>query len=179
MTGRTRMNLLSLVSVLAALVLALAACGGSDDSGEAGSETAAATTEAGTTAGETGSTLSAADADTVVKAPMADPAVGEYTFSLETSSVPAGVIAFEIENRGEIEHEFEVIKTDVPPDQLEVAGEKAEPEVGGGVEIGEVEDVEPGDTPTLVLELEAGNYVILCNLPGHYEQGMVAAFTVE
>ena len=30
----------------------------------------------------------------------------------------------------------------------------------------------------MALELDPGNYVLMCNLPGHYEAGMFAAFTV-
>jgi uncharacterized cupredoxin-like copper-binding protein len=30
----------------------------------------------------------------------------------------------------------------------------------------------------LALDLEAGPYVLICNVPGHYESGMHAAFEV-
>jgi uncharacterized cupredoxin-like copper-binding protein len=42
----------------------------------------------------------------------------------------------------------------------------------------EVEDVLPGGSASLTLELEAGTYLIICNLPGHYSNGMVAVFEV-
>ena len=44
--------------------------------------------------------------------------------------------------------------------------------------IGEVEDVQPGESTTLVLTLEPGSYVLLCNLPKHFERGMATEFQV-
>ena len=44
--------------------------------------------------------------------------------------------------------------------------------------IDEVEDLAPGTSSSLDVNLDAGAYVLVCNLPAHYEQGMFAAFTV-
>jgi uncharacterized cupredoxin-like copper-binding protein len=44
--------------------------------------------------------------------------------------------------------------------------------------IGEVEDVKPAEAKDLVLTLEPGNYILLCNLPKHFERGMVTKFKV-
>ena len=44
--------------------------------------------------------------------------------------------------------------------------------------IDEVEDIPPGTDTSLDVNLDAGAYVLVCNLPAHYEQGMFAAFTV-
>ena len=38
--------------------------------------------------------------------------------------------------------------------------------------VDEAEDIAPSTTATLPIDLEAGSYVIICNLPGHYQQGM-------
>jgi len=43
----------------------------------------------------------------------------------------------------------------------------------------QIEDITGGSTQSLTVSLDAGNYVFICNLPGHYEQGMHAAFTVS
>jgi uncharacterized cupredoxin-like copper-binding protein len=44
--------------------------------------------------------------------------------------------------------------------------------------IDEVEDIAPGTSATLNLNLDPGAYAVICNLPGHYASGMHAAFTV-
>jgi uncharacterized cupredoxin-like copper-binding protein len=52
----------------------------------------------------------------------------------------------------------------VPEESLEVVDEQ--------------EEIAPGTAPTLTTRLEAGSYILLCNLPTHYQQGMHAGFTV-
>jgi uncharacterized cupredoxin-like copper-binding protein len=43
----------------------------------------------------------------------------------------------------------------------------------------EAEGLDIGDRRTLALRLAAGNYVLYCNMEGHYLGGMHAAFTVR
>jgi len=51
--------------------------------------------------------------------------------------------------------------------------------------IDEIEDIAVGDTADVTVTLEAGSYVLLCNiydeteLEAHYDMGMYMAFTVE
>jgi uncharacterized cupredoxin-like copper-binding protein len=148
---------LAAFSILAALVLVPVACGGDDD--DEGSE--------------------ASSSGTTVTAALGSSDDGEYTISLDKESVPAGEVTFKIANEGELEHEFEIVKTDVAEGDLPVEAEKAEVEAEGGEEVDEVEDLASGAEQDLTVDLEAGKYLLICNLPGHYEQGMVTAFTVE
>jgi uncharacterized cupredoxin-like copper-binding protein len=59
-------------------------------------------------------------------------------------------------------------------------------ETGEGVElIGEIEDIPVGETLSVTLELEAGNYVFICNIwdedeqEAHYQEGMRTSFTIS
>ena len=53
-------------------------------------------------------------------------------------------------------------------------------EEGEGITaIDEIEDIGGGTEQTLTVDLDAGPYVLFCNLPTHYSQGMHAAFTVS
>lgn len=45
--------------------------------------------------------------------------------------------------------------------------------------VDEVEDIEAGATTSLAVDLEPGAYVIICNVPGHYDSGMHVALTVS
>jgi hypothetical protein len=51
--------------------------------------------------------------------------------------------------------------------------------------VDEIEDIPVGDQPTLNVDLEAGSYVLICNIydeaeqEAHYSLGMRTAFTVE
>lgn len=147
-----------LVPVVAAL--ALAACGGDDV--DPGPEPAEA----------------ASDGGTQVSAKMGHEDSGEFSFTLDKTSAPAGAVVFNIENVGEVEHEFEIVKTDLAADALPVEANKADVEAGGGEEIDEVEDIAVGAKVALEVDLEPGKYLIVCNLPGHYADGMVIPFEV-
>jgi len=70
-----------------------------------------------------------------------------------------------------------VIQTDDAPDALPVKNGTVDE--GGLTIVDENEDIAPSTTATLSVDLKAGSYVIICNLPGHYEQGMHAGFTVS
>jgi uncharacterized cupredoxin-like copper-binding protein len=123
---------------------------------------------AATSCGGSGSTGSA----------TGDVAVTMKDFSITTSvaSFPAGDIAFGIQNDGPSAHEFVILRTDDAPDALPVEnGEIPEDQVDL---VDEAEDIAPGTDTSLSANLTAGSYVLVCNLPSHYQAGMHAAFTV-
>jgi uncharacterized cupredoxin-like copper-binding protein len=45
--------------------------------------------------------------------------------------------------------------------------------------LGEVSELEPGQTGALRLDLKPGNYILFCNIPGHFTSGMWTIFTVK
>ena len=47
-----------------------------------------------------------------------------------------------------------------------------------GTETHEIEDITPGGNADLTVDLAAGSYVVMCNLPDHYGRGMVSSFDV-
>ena len=103
--------------------------------------------------------------------------VKDFSIDLATSSAPAGSVSFNISNEGPSTHEFVIVQTDDAPDALPVKDSEVEEDKLTVVD--EQEDIAPSTTATLTTDLEAGSYVIICNLPTHYEQGMHAAFTVN
>ena len=44
--------------------------------------------------------------------------------------------------------------------------------------LGEIADLAPGKSGKLTLDLKPGSYVLFCNQPGHYQDGMFATLTV-
>jgi uncharacterized cupredoxin-like copper-binding protein len=106
--------------------------------------------------------------------------LADYTVTPDESSAPAGDVTFDVTNDAEQTHEFVVFRTDLAEDQLPTNEDGDVDEEGEGVElVDEIEDIEGGSSESLTVNLEAGNYVLICNLPGHYRQGMHASFTVE
>jgi hypothetical protein len=102
--------------------------------------------------------------------------VREWSIEPAIESAPAGPVRFSVANRGPaFAHTLRVVRTELAPGEL--------PVVDGQVDEGEVEVVFGlsqffrGRSGTTTLA--AGNYVLICNLPGHYERGMHAAFSVR
>ena len=105
-------------------------------------------------------------------------AVTEQDFSIATSpnSAAAGEVSFDITNNGPATHEFLVVKSDEDPGPLTVK-DGIVPEDTIDL-IDEQEEIAPSTNTTLTVDLEAGSYILMCNLNGHYQQGMHAGFTV-
>ena len=107
----------------------------------------------------------------------------DFSIELGTDSLDAGEATFNISNEGPSTHEFVVFKTDLPEADLPTikeGGAVIVDEEGKGVEhIDEVEDIGDGESADLTVDLDPGNYVVICNLPLHYKQGMHASLSVK
>jgi uncharacterized cupredoxin-like copper-binding protein len=101
----------------------------------------------------------------------------DFSIDLGSSSAPAGSVTFNITNDGPSAHEFVIVQTDDAPYALPVKDSEVEEDKLTVVD--EQEDIAPSTTATLTTDLEAGSYVIICNVTGHYEAGMHTAFTVS
>ena len=103
----------------------------------------------------------------------------EFAVELDGASAPAGTVTFSVTNDGVIVHDFLVIQTELDPGALPVDDETfAVVEAELNVVASSV-NVEAGESAEVAADLEPGSYVLLCNIPTHYEAGMVTAFTVE
>jgi uncharacterized cupredoxin-like copper-binding protein len=105
----------------------------------------------------------------------------DFEIELSETNLDGGELSFMATNEGPSVHEFEVfsVPDGVDAERLPVSDSVADTEGEGLEVIDEVEDIAPATTASLLLSLEPGTYAVICNLPGHYEQGMHAAFTVE
>jgi uncharacterized cupredoxin-like copper-binding protein len=98
----------------------------------------------------------------------------EFAISPSPSQAAAGKVTFNLHNAGQVKHEFVVVRTDKPAGSL-LKGAEAD-ETGN---VGEVGNLPPGSTKKLTLNLKAGHYALICNLPGHYKAGQHADFNVR
>jgi uncharacterized cupredoxin-like copper-binding protein len=76
-----------------------------------------------------------------------------------------------------MEHSFELIKTDLPFDKLPIDSGAAKAKEDGLIK--QVKSLGVGKVSVVTADLAAGNYVIICNVAGHYQLGMRAALTVR
>jgi uncharacterized cupredoxin-like copper-binding protein len=106
----------------------------------------------------------------------------DYSFSPKDATATAGRVKITAPNDGKVVHELVLLKTNRDPGSFEVSGgevdEKALEESGAKIP-GEIADVPPGKSKTMTVDLTPGNYVMICNLPGHYQRGMYGSLTAK
>lgn len=154
------MRKIAVVSVVALLgAIGLVACGDDDDSG-------------------------GGDGDVSVT-------LSEWIVEPDPTTVDAGSVTFTGDNQGSETHELVVVRADSPadlPTDADGAVDEAAFEEAGVEEIGEIEDIESGNSAELSADLESGSYVLFCNIveeeedgeiESHYAEGMVATFLVN
>jgi uncharacterized cupredoxin-like copper-binding protein len=161
------MKIARLIALLVAGILVAAGCG--EDRGE--SSTSTSTNGTGTTATEPTTTTSDAESGNAIEVGL-----NEWKVIVEAPSVGAGEVKLEGENEGKVDHELVVLKTDTKAADLKVDGAVAEEE---GENLGEASDIAPGEKGEVEVDLEPGHYILLCNLPGHYQQGMHTDLDVQ
>ena len=149
------------ITLVAPVLLALAACGDDDDS-------------------DGGSTQSPG-------ASLVNIDLREFEVVPDVESANAGEVTFAVLNTGEEPHEFMVVKTDLDPRELPEAEDGMADEEQLDV-LAETAILTPGEGENVVLTLASGNYVLMCNLvetessgerESHYQEGMSTAFSVE
>jgi uncharacterized cupredoxin-like copper-binding protein len=108
----------------------------------------------------------------------------EWSVTPDPASIDGPVtVTFEGHNHGELPHQVVVIRTDKPADALPVKRGKVDVD-DAGQEFLSI-DVPAADPDAGVegrqvgtVDLQPGRYVLICNIAGHYQQGMRAAFEV-
>lgn len=134
---------------VAALALSLSACGGSGSAKSDGGASVTATQR-------------------------------EFSITLSTTSAKSGSVSIKTQNSGKTDHELVVFRTDLPETALPLGPDGKVDEKGAGITHldPEAEGVAPGKNKSVSVDLAPGRYVLVCNLPGHYTQGMHAVLTV-
>jgi len=128
--------------------------------------------QAGTT--PSGPTPTAVPGATVVNVSLT-----EFTGTPDSSSVSAGAVSFAVTNDGTAPHNFRIIKTDLAPDKLPVANSQADETQVNVVASSSGNFIAAGASAAVSANLTPANYVLICNVPTHYQSGMRVAFTVQ
>jgi uncharacterized cupredoxin-like copper-binding protein len=105
--------------------------------------------------------------------------MSEWSVGLPTSML-AGQVNFAITNIGTIQHELLVFKSDLPPSAFPVDKNGNIIADGPGITlVSRGDPIDPGKTQSRVVDLtKPGTYLFVCNIPGHFKQGMFRAVTV-
>lgn len=167
--NKTRL-ILAVVTALA-LTIGVAACGDSNKSDSSSSSEPTEKTDSG----------GSSTADNAKDAQVVDVTAGEYYFKPSTTSVKAGKVTFDVDNVGAMVHEMVVYKLAAgeKPDGLKMDGAKAVENESQNMGEVESDELGPGKKGSVTVDLKPGNYILLCNVAGHYKKGMFKAFTVS
>jgi uncharacterized cupredoxin-like copper-binding protein len=107
--------------------------------------------------------------------------ISDFRFALSRVVLPGGTASFQVHSRGPSTHEFVVVRTSLPDDHLPLKadGLTVDEDSGQLGAVGEIGEIDIGDSPTLSLRLASGHYVLFCNLEGHYLGGMHVSLEVR
>ena len=124
-----------------------------------------------------------ADLDVVAAKPATGSVQGtekEWKIALDSYAHTAGTTTFDLTNAGTIAHEFLVVHTDLTTTELLARVDPTTHRIDEALldVVNEQPEYLPGVPGTVTVNLVAGHYVLMCNIPGHYKAGMYADFDV-
>lgn len=112
---------------------------------------------------------------------------GMMRLTVDTTSVPHGVVSFVATNLGSVNHELVILP--LPADQIVgTRSLRADSTVDEAASIGEAsntcgvgtgEGIAPASSSWTTVTLAPGRYELVCNIPGHYAAGMYTQLTVR
>jgi plastocyanin len=137
------------LAALALTVSALAGCGG-DDGGSAAETSATTATSASETPAPTTGTSAETQSITATEA--------DFSISLDQDTLPAGTYDIEVVNDGNATHDL-VVERD-------------------GADVASSDTIAPGQSTTVSVALEPGEYVFYCSIGNHRAMGMELTVTV-
>ena len=165
----------------ACLVIAVAACstaGGAPSftyAPPAASTPPASSPTAGPTASPSPTTASA----------LPSPAAGVTVTLTEWKVAVAGAIKagksdLKIENVGVAQHELLIFKSKLAPSAYPTDAAGDIKEEGAGVSlVSDGDNIDPQGSQIRSIDLAPGTYLFVCNIPGHFKQGMFTTVTVS
>ena len=110
--------------------------------------------------------------------PVFDVRIKDFKILPSSDSAPDGLVTLNVSNTGPTTHEFVVVRTDLPDDDLPIGVDGLRVDEDGLEPVDEIEGIEDGTSGQVTVRLEPGRYVFFCNFEGHYLAGMNAGVEV-
>ena len=124
-------------------------------------------------------TASASWAASTIKVVESGEGGGAMSMKLDPATVPAGDVVFKVHNDALTEeHEMVVVKLKSADEKIAVEAASNRVDEDKLESLGEVSELKPGEDGELKTTLQPGNYLVFCNLKGHFEAGMQTTLTV-
>ena len=110
---------------------------------------------------------------------LTDKGMDSMRMDISANQVRAGKVTFNVTNSSQtLVHEFIVARSDKPVESLPYDERENEIKESAVQVANEIEDIDPGKSGTLTVDLEPGSYLLLCNKAGHFKAGMFNRLTV-
>ena len=107
------------------------------------------------------------------KMDMANMSSGTMGITLDQTTVPAGKVTFDVTNDSkDIIHEMMVSPVTQGEDALPYIKDENRVDEEAAGHLGEVSELDPSKGGSLTVELTPGDYIVYCNIPGHFVDGM-------
>ena len=109
---------------------------------------------------------------------------GMFAIDVAQKDLKAGKVTFDVINKGaDMQHEMIVVQLTpqqaADPTSLPYNENSATVDEEKINDRGEVSELDPGKEGSLTLDLQPGDYMLLCNVPGHYKAGMYTIIHVS
>lgn len=109
----------------------------------------------------------------------ADMPMAMMGITVDQAKVPSGEVTFLVTNNStDIIHEMVLAAVDNVSTQLPYLREEQRVDEDAAGDLGEVAELESGQSGALTMTLKPGTYILYCNIPGHYMAGMWTLLTV-
>ena len=107
-----------------------------------------------------------------------DPSIAHMRLVVDKDALKPGRVTIQAENQSKtLVHEVIVVR-DSGAKELPFDAKQNRVIESRIRHLGEIANLRPGKTGKLTLNLKAGTYLLICNQPGHYKEGMTAKVTV-
>jgi uncharacterized cupredoxin-like copper-binding protein len=107
-----------------------------------------------------------------------DPSIAHMRLVVDANAIKPGRVTIQADNQSKtLVHEVIVVR-DSGAKELPYDAKQNRVIEARIRHLGEIADLAPGKSGKLTLNLKAGTYLLICNQPGHYKEGMTATVTI-
>ena len=111
--------------------------------------------------------------------PTTAPTVQAMQMAVDHSRVKTGIVRFHVMNQSKsMTHEMIVVRLKSAGDALPMLAKSDRVDERRIARLGQLPNIRPGKSGNLQRALKPGDYLLICNKPGHFRQGMKIALTV-
>ncbi len=102
-----------------------------------------------------------------------------FNIRMQPPTTTAGRVDLDVVNQGPSVHQLTVIRTDLPANKLPLDGVNVDLSAPGLDSVASTRNLNPGDEVEETVNLRPGRYVFVCNIAGHYLEGMFKTVRVS